>query len=410
MLTYANIFYFKRICKIGGTEQFLYEIAKKYKDYDITVFYDDADINQLKRLRKLVRCKKHIKGEIVKCNKAFFNFNLDMIDDVEAEEYYFVSHANYEELHRVHGGYIPPIKNEKLTHYIGVSQFAADKFDEYAKIIGSKIRTQKCYNPLTLEPKQKVVRLVSACRLDDKVKGGERTLKLIKALDRYCEEHNRNYIWTIFTNPTKVQVDSPNVILMKPRLDVRPYLADSDYVLQLSNDMETYCYTINEALGYGVPIVTTPLTILNELPITENEHIVLDWNCENVDEVARQIFEKEVKPFSYTAPEDNWSNILVKKESTYEEEKNMKYLVEATDLYKRLNTYDVELSKQKNVKQYVPKEGERWEVNLERKQLLEEKGFIKVIEEVKEVETATKKVETEKAVKKTTKKATKKAK
>ena len=405
MLTYANIFYFKRICKIGGTEQFLYEIAKKYKDYDITVFYDDADINQLKRLRKLVRCKKHIKGEIVKCNKAFFNFNLDMIDDVEAEEYYFVSHANYEELHRVHGGYIPPIKNEKLTHYIGVSQFATDKFDEYAKIIGSKIRTQKCYNPLTLEPKQKVVRLVSACRLDDKVKGGERTLKLIKALDRYCEEHNRNYIWTIFTNPTKVQVDSPNVILMRPRLDVRPYLADSDYVLQLSNDMETYCYTINEALGYGVPIVTTPLTILNELPITENEHIVLDWNCENVDEVARQIFEKEVKPFSYTAPEDNWSNILVKKESTYEEEKNMKYIVEATDLYKRLNTYDVELSKQKNVKQYIPKEGERWEVNLERKELLEEKGFIKVIEEVKEIETAKKEVKAEKAVKKTTKKA-----
>lgn len=405
MLIYANIFYFKRICKIGGTEQFLYEIAKKYKDYDITIFYDEADINQLIRLRKLVRCRKHKKGEIVKCNKAFFNFNLDMIDDVDAEEYYFVSHANYEELHKVHGGYIPPIKNEKLTHYIGVSQFATDKLDEYAKSIGSKIKTQKCYNPLTLEPKQKVVRLASACRLDDKVKGGERTLKLIKALDKYCEENNRNYIWTIFTNPTKVQVNSPNVILMKPRLDVRPYLADSDYVLQLSNDMETYCYTINEALGYGVPIVTTPLTILNELPITENEHIVLDWNCENVDEVARQIFEKEVKPFKYTAPEDSWSNILENVKSKYEEEKNMKYIVEATDLYKRLNTYDVELSKQKNVKQYIPKEGERWEVNLERKELLEEKGFIKVIEEVKEVETATKKVETEKAVKKTTKKA-----
>ena len=396
MQVYANIFYFKKISRIGGTEQFLYEMAKKYKDYDITVFYDEADVNQLIRLRKLVRCRKHRKGEIVKCNKAFFNFNLDMIDDVDAEEYYFVSHANYEELHKVHGGYIPPIKNEKLTHYIGVSQFATDKLDEYAKIIGSKIKTQKCYNPLTLEPKQKVVRLASACRLDDKVKGGERTLKLIKALDKYCEENNRNYIWTIFTNPTKVQVDSPNVILMKPRLDVRPYLADSDYVLQLSNDMETYCYTINEALGYGVPIVTTPLTILNELPITENEHIVLDWNCENVDEVARQIFEKEVKPFNYIAPEDNWSNLLENVKSKYEEEKKMKYIVEATDLYKRLNTYDVELSKQKNVKQYIPEAGERWEVNLERKELLEEKGFIKVIEEVKEVETATKKVEAEK--------------
>ena len=405
MQCYANIFYFKKISRIGGTEQFLYEIAKKYKDYDITVFYDEADVNQLIRLRKLVRCRKHKEGEIVKCNKAFLNFNLDMIDDVDAEEYYFVSHANYEELHKAHGGYIPPIKNEKLTHYIGVSQFATDKLDEYAKSIGSKIKTQKCYNPLTLDPKQKVVRLASACRLDDKVKGGKRTLKLIKALDKYCEENNRNYIWTIFTNPTKVQVNSPNVILMKPRLDVRPYLADSDYVLQLSNDMETYCYTINEALGYGVPIVTTPLTILNELPITENEHIVLDWNCENVDEVARQIFEKEVKPFNYTAPEDNWSNLLENVKSKYEEEKKMKYIVEATDLYAKSNTYDVELSKQKNVKQYFPKQGERWEVNLERKELLEEKGFIKVIEEVKEIETAKKEVKAEKAVKKTTKKA-----
>ena len=35
-----NVFYFKSINKIGGTEQFLYEIAKKYHEYDITVYYD----------------------------------------------------------------------------------------------------------------------------------------------------------------------------------------------------------------------------------------------------------------------------------------------------------------------------------------------------------------------------------
>ena len=56
---------------------------------------------------------------------------------------------------------------------------------------------------------------------------------------------------------------------MKPRTDIRPYIAEADYVLQLSNDMETYCYTINEALGYGKTIVTTPLSILKELPITD---------------------------------------------------------------------------------------------------------------------------------------------
>ena len=104
-----NIFYFRVISKIGGTEQFLYEIAKKYKDWDITVFYDVADKYQLKRLKKFVRCKQRIKGEKVVCDKAFFNFNTDMIDDVEAKEYYFVSHANYEEL-----GYKPPMITLKL--------------------------------------------------------------------------------------------------------------------------------------------------------------------------------------------------------------------------------------------------------------------------------------------------------
>ena len=290
-----NIFYFSRISKIGGTEQFLYEIAKKYKDWDITILYDSADYKQLKRLKEFVRCKQRIKGEKIKCEKAFLNFNIDIIDDVEANEYYFVSHANYEELHRVHGGYIPPINHPKLTKYIGVSEFATNKLEEYRKSIGCNIKTKMCYNPLTLEPKEKVITLVSACRLDDRVKGGDRTLQLINALDKYCKEHNRHYLWLIFTNTSSdINISSPNVVLMKPRVDVRPYIAMADYVLQLSNDMETYCYTINEALGYGVPIITTPLTIVKELPIDDNMRIELEYDCSNVDDVAKMIFEKEV--------------------------------------------------------------------------------------------------------------------
>jgi len=398
-MQYANIFYFKKISKIGGTEQFLYEIAKKYKDYDITIFYDFADTNQLRRLRKLVRCKKRIAGEMIKCHKAFFNFNIDMIKDVEAEEYYFVSHANYEELHRVHGGYVPPIKNEKLTHYIGVSQFAADKLNEYAKEIGSKIRAIRCYNPLTLEPKEKVIHLVSAGRLDDKVKGGERTLKLIEALDQYCERNNRHYIWTIFSNPINFEIPSKNVVLMKPRVDVRPYIADADYVLQLSNDMETYCYTINEALGYGVPIITTPLSILKELNISDNEHIVLNWDCANAEEVAREIFEKEVKPFKYKLLEDDWLKFLDLTKTTYKEGKIMKkikFLVTVKDKYTGneylankeytfddLRAEEILSAKQNNGKPYAEE----------------------IKSEEKIVEVAKKDPKTEKAIKKTAKKA-----
>ena len=406
-MKYKNIFYFRKISKIGGTEQFLYEIAKKYHDIDITIYYDEADTFQLQRLRKYVRCKKRIKGETVICSRAFFNFNLDMIDDVESTENYyaFVGHANYEEL-----GCKPQVDYPKLTHFIGVSQFSTDKLDEWCKRLGVKTDAEKCYNPLTLEPKQKVIRLVSACRLDDKVKGGERTKELIKALDSYCAEHNRNYLWTIFTNPPNTKIESPNVVIMKPRVDVRPYIADADYVLQLSNDMETYCYTINEALGYGVPVVTTPLSIMKELPVTDNEHITLNWDCSNVDEVAKQIFEKEVKLFEYIPPEDEWNKLLAEGESTYKEEMKMKYLVKATNKYEENGNWDNELSEQKGIEKYIPKQGEQWEVSFDRKEHLVELGFVTVVKEIKEekeavIETAKKEVKTEKAVRKTTKKA-----
>ena len=130
-------------------------------------------------------------------------------------------------------------------------------------------------------------------------------------------------------DPSDINISSPNVVLMKPRIDVRPYIAEADYVLQLSNDMETYCYTINEALGYGVPIVTTPLSVVKELPIDDNMRIELEYDCSNADEVARQIFVKEVKPFEYEPPKDGWADILAKGESTYKEELQIKVRVRA---------------------------------------------------------------------------------
>ena len=383
-----NIFYFKKINKIGGTEQFLYEIGKKYCDHDITVYYDIADIEQLKRLKKLVRCRQRKEGEKVHCEKAFFNFNIDMIDDVEAKEYTFVSHANYEELHNAHGGYIPPITHPKLNRFVGVSQFAADKLQEYADRIGLKIKVEKCYNPLTIEEKKKVITIVSACRLDDKVKGGKRTLKLIEALDRYCYEHNRNYLWLIFTNKnTNVKINSPNVVLMQPRLDVRQYIANADYVAQLSNDMETFCYTTNEAWSYGVPCITTPLTINKELPITNNELIELDWDCRNVDEVARQIFEKEVKPFKYEAPADSWVDILEKGESNYKEELIMKKV-------KAIRMFD---DVQENIRR---KANEEFIVDDDRADYLLRRGLVQQLEYIEPV--------IEKAVKEEPKETTKK--
>lgn len=348
-----NIFYFKNINAIGGTEQFLYEIAKKCHDIDITFFYDTIDQKQLRRLRQLCRCKRRIPGQTVKCRFAFYNFNIDMIDDVEAERHYFVSHAIYQEL-----GYKPPIDHPKLTHFIGVSKYSKDKLEEYGRIIGREIKAEVCYNPLTLEKPDKVIRLISATRLDDKTKGGQRTQQLIKALDDYCLRNNRQYLWTVFTNQVQMRIESPNVCIMQPRIDIRPYIADSDYLVQLSNDMETYCYSINEALGYGVPVVATPLEVLKELPVKPEMYIECAWDMNNVWDVARQIFEKKEKKFSYVPPSDRWREILSNVPSDYTvADSTIK--VRATAAWKRNNLLDKETM-------IIPDPGSEWLIDEQR--------------------------------------------
>ena len=75
-------------------------------------------------------------------------------------------------------------------------------------------------------------------------------------------------------------------------------------------------------------------------------------------------------------------------------------LVRATDKYEKLNLKDNELNR-------IPKAGEEFEVSKERYEVLTKTNNFKAVfvEKVEEIETATKKVKTEKAVKKTTKKA-----
>lgn len=378
-----NIFYFKYILAIGGTEQFLYEIAKKYGlDHDIVVMYERGDARQIARLSRYVKCIQWNGKDIVECEKYFANFNLDQANYVKAKEYYFVVHANFNEL-----GYKPNISTiEHLNpKYIAVSKWAKDEFEKFT---GKPC--DYCYNPLTLEPKEKVMHLVSACRLDDEVKGGKRTLKLIEALDRYCSMHNRHYDWKIFTNTTRIDNISPNVCFMKPRVDVRAYIQDADYVLQLSNDMETYCYTTNEAWSYGVHTITTPFSVNKELPIPKEANYILEYDCSNVDDVARHIFEDELKTFVYKAPQDNWGNLLVKGESQYQKELKMKMLVKATKNFEKV--IDNEVGR-------VRQEGEMWEVSKFRYDQL--KAYGGLIEDViQDAQEPTKEVK--KAVRKTT--------
>ena len=89
-----NIFYFRYLNKIGGIETFFYYLAKKYQDWNITIYYLDGDPKQINRLKQYVRVRKY-EGEVIECDKAFFNFNLDIIENVKAKEYIQIAHGDY---------------------------------------------------------------------------------------------------------------------------------------------------------------------------------------------------------------------------------------------------------------------------------------------------------------------------
>ena len=357
---YTNIFYFDRLNSIGGVETMFFEIAKKYCDYDITIFYTYGDLEQIKRLKKYVRVKKY-NGENLKCEKAFFNYSLRPIEKISAKKYYSIIHADYKAM-----GMMPRI-HEKINEYIGVSQSVCDSFTEL-----TGLPCTLCYNPITIEKPKRVLNLISATRLT-KEKGKDRILKFAEALDKA----NIPYIWTIFTNDTEI-IKHPRIIFMKPELNIRDYIAKADYTIQLS-DTEAYCYTMIESLLLGVPIIVTPWKCLKELDIDERYGFILPFEMDKIP--VEEIYNKTFN-FKYKNKEDIWNNFIELVPSTYKKELKNKYLVSATKAYKDYHATDCELG-------YIPEEGEEWVVSKERLDiLLGENNFnqkyveiVKIIEE-----------------------------
>lgn len=195
-------------------------------------------------------------------------------------------------------------------------------------------------------------------------------------LANILDEAGIPYIWTIFTNDTN-EILNPNILYVKPRLDIANYIMDADFLVQLS-DCESYCFSVAESLTLGTPVIVTDLPVYKELGLNDENSIKLSLNFKTIP------IEKITKKykFKYTPIEDNWDDILVHKKSTYSAEQETQYLVEATSKYEGTNTNDLELT-EKYKSRYVPRKGEQWLVDYDRKELLYEKGFINVIKEVK---------------------------
>lgn len=164
-------------------------------------------------------------GDEIICKKAFYNYYTDILDSVTAEEHIQVLHTDYkEQIKNIKYGFTP---NPKIQRYIAPTHVVAEHFTE---LYG--LPCEVVTNPIILDKPKKVLHLISATRLT-KEKGKERMIRLMDLLDR----EKIPYIWTIFTNDKEV-INHPNICYMTPRLDITDYIADADYLVQLSDNGE----------------------------------------------------------------------------------------------------------------------------------------------------------------------------
>ena len=321
-MKYANVFYVPHFNIIGGIETYCYELSKKYKDKDIVFVYSDitSDIEQLNRIRKNARViyQPYNSKEKIKCEKLFIMYraNLDLF---EADEVIQVIHADYEKQK------LKPNTDARVNKFYGVSKAVADSYKRL-----TDFNVGVLYNPLTIDKPKKILRLISATRLT-KEKGKDRMIKLANKLS----EENIPFEWRIFTND-KDEILNDNVIYMKPRLDIRDYIADADYLVQLS-DTEAYSYSVLESLCLGTPVIVTDIPCFKEMGIKNKKNgYILNFDMKEMP--INDIYNK-IPKFKFYLKEDEYNKILVDKPNKYNPNKKIKVMA-------KRKYYDIDLKKQ----------------------------------------------------------------
>lgn len=313
MIEHANIFYVREICPIGGVETYIYELVRKFKNYDIAVVCKAIDKEQKRRLKKYCHVYIHTNQQI-NCKVIITNYDTSIIDYVNKDaKVYTGIHSDYSNNTQL--GALP-VDNPRIT-YIGITEDSKKKFE---KLTGITDRTILCRNPLYLEKEEKPLILMSATRLTPE-KGGDNLYLIAEELER----QGINYIWFIFTTDDYKECpiwQYKNVIRIDPRFDLGYFYELADWYVQTSK-CEGDSYSYKEALYRGTPIIACPLPYFKEYGIEDNKNaLLLNFNGDNV----KSVVDRMLKPFKvkFEPIKDNYDKILVKSKSHYKEDKEKK--------------------------------------------------------------------------------------
>lgn len=345
-----NVIYFPSFNSIGGVETYCYEMALKFgEDYDITIVYQNGDPAQMRRLSDVCRVIKFREGDKIVCDVFLFGWGWDIMDSVEAKEYVQTYHADF----NARG--ISPCMDKRVTKRYGVAENTTKGIREH---FGIEVETM--YNPYTPKKPRKVLNLISATRLSPD-KGYNRMLQLADAL----EKADIPYLWTIYTDSPK-DTGHPSMVCLPTRLDILDFIANADYLVQLS-DSEGYSYSIVEALSVGTAVICTEFGVAAEQGVENGKTgFILPFDMKEipVDDIY-----KGVKKFKYTPRESHYEQILAEGKSNYRKDPSAIVKVKTLKHY-----IDLQLERDVGA-------GEVLEMRLDRAEQLEGLNLVEIIEE-----------------------------
>ena len=290
---------------IGGIETFIFNFCKTMCEYyDLMVVYTDhMDPKQIMRLSEYVPVRRD-NGKLISCNVVI---NIRLTDEVPPTIQY------KKRIQMCHTCQLAPsgkwhweIKRN-FDELIFVSKAAADSFAD------QNLDHTIIPNFTDAEQPKKALLLVSACRLTWE-KGEERMYQLAEMF----RNANIPFVWLVFSGQS-LKKNIPGVVQCPTTLDVTSYFKKADYVVQLS-DIESFCYTLREALELGVPVLTTPLSVLPEIGFKNGENgYVLPFDMKNIDvnEIYAKIPKFEPIPCDNANIIKKWKKHLGKSSPTH---------------------------------------------------------------------------------------------
>ena len=288
-ITAQVIIYTRETFAIGGIETWIYNFCVQMHDYyDIAVLYDRMDSAQIDRLRPLVQVERNTEVVKVECDTVI----VSRITDTVPKNIHYKQKIQMVHACRMMDSWRVPKDNDCV---VPVSQVVYDSFK--SDITG---RYEVINNMTAPSDVEGALILVSATRLSTFEKGMERMIKLAKAF----RDHGIPFVWLYFSDRS-LKENIPGMIKMDTCLNIGQYIKKADYLIQLSN-AEGFCYSIVEALELGTPVITTPVDVLDEIGVKNEENAyIVPFDVEGVD--VEKIYHNRLKGFKYTY--DNASRV-----------------------------------------------------------------------------------------------------